>query len=289
VSLNNIAGIERANGDLAAALSKYEESLEIRRRLAQELGTPQSHRDVSLSLDNIAGIEEANGDLDAALSKYEESLEIRRRLAQELGTPQSHSDVSLSLVNIAGIERANGDRAAALAKYEESLEIHRRLAQELGTPGSQRDVSISLARIATIELSVGDLSAALTKFEESLAIFRRLAMQLCTPQSRRDLILMLNSSIRAAESILDRVKPTDPVAAARIASSQTWVDQLAGFEGLAAGNADTLAAWWEHAAAVAQAGGNTAEASEALAKAQHWREREREFRELETKSGEQST
>ena len=81
-----MAGIEEARGDLDAALAKYEESLGIARLLAEELGTPESRRDVSVSLDKVAGIEEARGDLDAALAKYEESLGIVRLLAEELGT-----------------------------------------------------------------------------------------------------------------------------------------------------------------------------------------------------------
>jgi len=59
VSLDKVAGIEEARGDLDAALAKYEEILEIRRLLAEELGTPESRRDVSISLNNVAGIEQA--------------------------------------------------------------------------------------------------------------------------------------------------------------------------------------------------------------------------------------
>ncbi len=40
ISLNKVAGIEEARGDLDAALAKYEESLEIRRALAEALGIP---------------------------------------------------------------------------------------------------------------------------------------------------------------------------------------------------------------------------------------------------------
>jgi exonuclease VII small subunit len=169
-ALNIVAGIEKQRGNLDAALAKYQESLEIRRALESELGTPGSRRDVSLSLDNVAGIERGRGNLDAALASYEEALEVRRELAAELGTPESRRDVSFSLDNVAGIEKQRGALDAALAKYQESLEIRRALESELGTPGSRRDVSLSLDRVADIEEAHGNLDGALAKYQESLEI-----------------------------------------------------------------------------------------------------------------------
>ncbi|MFZ9882756.1 MAG: hypothetical protein ACO3QC_15305, partial [Phycisphaerales bacterium] len=64
------AGAFRAAGRIAEAV------LAERRRLAEELGTPESLRDVSVSLNQVAGIEQARGDLDAAHAKYVEGLEI---------------------------------------------------------------------------------------------------------------------------------------------------------------------------------------------------------------------
>ena len=48
-------------------MARYAENHGIRRALAEELGTPQSRRDLSVSLNNVAGIEQARGDLDGAL------------------------------------------------------------------------------------------------------------------------------------------------------------------------------------------------------------------------------
>jgi translation elongation factor EF-Ts len=78
-------------------------------------------------------------------------------------------------------------------------------------------------------------------------------------------------------------------AAQRVFASRSWVyelecasDQVARNEGFA----DTLAAWWEQAAAVAQAQGNAADVAAALAKAHHWRDRQRELRASQADSGE---
>jgi tetratricopeptide (TPR) repeat protein len=174
LSLNNVADIEKARGDLDAALSKYEESLSIRRALADELGTPQSRRHVLISLSSVAEIEQARGDLEASLSKYEESLSIARAHCEELGTPVSHHDVSICLSKLARIEESRGNRNAALSRYEESLSIARALAHELGTPYSRRDLSDALDNVARIEEDQGALDSALAKYEESLSIARSL-------------------------------------------------------------------------------------------------------------------
>jgi len=199
VSLNNVADILQARGDLSGAIENYEESLTIRRELARELGTSGSRRDVSVSLDNVADILKARGDLSGALENYEESLTIRRELARELGTPESRRDVSVSLNNVAGILQARGDLSGALVNCEESLTIDRELARELGTPESRRDVSVSLYNVAGILQARGDLSGALENYEESLTIRRELARELGTPGSRRDVSVSLTNVARIHE------------------------------------------------------------------------------------------
>jgi tetratricopeptide (TPR) repeat protein len=188
------AGAYRAAERIAKA------ALAVRRRLAEELGTPESRRDVSVSLNNVARIEQARGALDAALAKYGESLGTRRRLSEELGTPESRRDVSVSLINVARIEQVRGDLDASMTKYAESLEIARRLAEELGTPESRRVVSISLDKVAGIEQARGDLDAALAKYAESLGIRRRLAEELGTPESRRGVSVSLDNVARIEQA-----------------------------------------------------------------------------------------
>lgn len=50
ISLDNVAEVERARGDLGTALAKYEESLAITRGLAESLRTPESLHDVCVRL-----------------------------------------------------------------------------------------------------------------------------------------------------------------------------------------------------------------------------------------------
>ena len=180
-------------GALVAA-GRLAESLlaDSRERLAEELGTPQSRSDVSVSLDRLGGIEAQCGELDRAWERFAEALEIRRRLAEELGTPESRRDVSLSLHYLGDIEAQRRELDRAYGRFAEGLEIGRRLAEELGTPQSRSDVSVSLHYLGDIEAQRGELDRAWERFAETLEIGRRLAEELGTPESRSGVSVSLH-------------------------------------------------------------------------------------------------
>ena len=126
-------GIGERFGAYDAASAAAEESLGIRRGLADVLGTPESRRDLSVSLDNVGRVAEARGDWGAAGRAYEESLGIRRGLADSLGTPESLHDLVISLSNLAGVVERLGD-----AERAESLRAERdRIAEILGNRSSE--------------------------------------------------------------------------------------------------------------------------------------------------------
>ena len=144
---------ERDGGRLDAAAQAYRESLELRRRLREQLGdTPQALRDLSVSLNNVGDVERDSGRMDAAAQAYRESLELRRRRREQLGdTPQALRDHSVSLNNVGDVERDSGRLDAALQAYRESLEIRRRLREQIGdTPQTLRDLRIVLNRLVAL-------------------------------------------------------------------------------------------------------------------------------------------
>ena len=72
----------RAAGDLAAARTAYQASLDIRTRLAAaDPANTQWQRDLSVSHEKLGDVARAAGDLAAARTAYQASLDIRTRLA----------------------------------------------------------------------------------------------------------------------------------------------------------------------------------------------------------------
>ena len=126
VALDERGDASMAEGDRAGALKAYEESLEIRRRLAVPIpATPNGAR----RLGSRQGRRRARrGDRAGAVQASEESLGDRERLAAADPGDADIADVASSLDRIGDVRVAEGDRGGALAAYAESLEIARRLA-----------------------------------------------------------------------------------------------------------------------------------------------------------------
>jgi tetratricopeptide (TPR) repeat protein len=145
-----LGDIKVAEGNLAAAKVFLEEGLQIARDLREQLGTPQSLKDVCVSLGILGYIKVAEGNLATSRALFEERLQIARDLHEQLGTPQSLENVSFSLKGIGDIEIAELNFAAARAFFEEHLQIRRELYRQRGTPKNLDYLICSLSDFASI-------------------------------------------------------------------------------------------------------------------------------------------
>src|SRR4029453_9709164 len=83
VCLERLASVFASTGDREGALKQHQESLGIRRTLAQsDPANVQWQRDVTISLNKLGDILASTGDLEGALKRYQEALGIARTLAQ---------------------------------------------------------------------------------------------------------------------------------------------------------------------------------------------------------------
>ena len=178
VALNELGNVLVAQGDLAGARGRYQESLEIRRRLtAVNPNSAVLQHDVSVSLDKLGDVLVEQGDLGGARVRYQESSEIVRRLvAADASSAALQRGVSLSLSKLGDVLVAQGNLAGARGRYQESLEIVRRLAAaDTSSAALQRDVSVSLSKLGDVFVEQGDLAGARGRYQESSDIFKRLS------------------------------------------------------------------------------------------------------------------
>jgi tetratricopeptide (TPR) repeat protein len=120
-TLNNLAGLYRAQGKYDEALPFYQRSLEIREN---KLG--KDHPDVAQSLNNLAAIYDSQGKYDEALPFYQRSLEIREN---KLG--KDHPDVATTLNNLALLYKAQGKFDEAEPYYLQCVEIFENAKMEV--------------------------------------------------------------------------------------------------------------------------------------------------------------
>ncbi len=112
-SLNNLAGLYRAQGKYEQAEPLFKRALAIRE---QQLGP--THPDTALSLDNLAGLYQDQGKYVEAEPLYQRALAIRE---QQLGP--EHPDTASSLNNLAGLYQDQGKYAQAELLYQRALTI----------------------------------------------------------------------------------------------------------------------------------------------------------------------
>ena len=114
-----VGDVQVAQGDLAGALTSYNDSLAIIDRLAKS--DPRNagwQYDLGISNERIGGVQVAQGDLAGALKAYRDSLTIRDRLAQsDPGNAGWRRDLSVSYNKIGDVQVAQGDLAGALKAY----------------------------------------------------------------------------------------------------------------------------------------------------------------------------
>jgi tetratricopeptide (TPR) repeat protein len=178
VGLKRFGAVQVAQGDLAAALKSYRDSLAIADRLAtSDPGNAGWQRDLAESLGKVGDVQVAQGDLAAALKSYRDSLAIADRLAKsDPSNAGWQRALAVPYERIGDVQIAQGDLAAALKSYRDSLAIRERLAKsDPANAAWQRNLAVSYSKIGDVQVTQGDLAGALNSYRDSLAIDERLA------------------------------------------------------------------------------------------------------------------
>src|SRR6476646_4968747 len=161
----------------SGTLAIYEESLTLRRRLAEiDPRNNQWQRDAAYFLDRIGDEYRRVGMRERAIAAYEESLTVWRHLAKiDRRNPQLQPNISECLDKLGDVRLGAADGKGALAAYEESLTIRRHLSKgDPSNPSRQLNVAGSLEKIGDLKLAACDDKGALAAYREMLSIDRRL-------------------------------------------------------------------------------------------------------------------
>jgi tetratricopeptide (TPR) repeat protein len=194
VVLDDRGDVLVAQGNLAAALQSYRDSLAIREGLAQSDPSNAGWQyDLGISHERIGSVLMAQGD--------ESRHEIISRLAKaDSGNAGWQRDLSVSHNKIGEVQAAQGDLAAALTSYHASLDIRERLAKaDLGNAERQRDLALSYGRVAMVEAQQGLREDALGGFRRGREIISRLARQSPSDATLPNDLAWFDSQIAAQE------------------------------------------------------------------------------------------
>jgi tetratricopeptide (TPR) repeat protein len=155
-SLNNLALLLGAQGDLARARPLHERALAILEKL---LGP--EHPRTATSLNNLAGLMMDQGDLVGARPLLERALAISERV-QGI----EHHETAESLNNLGSVIRDQGDFTDAQPLFERALVIY-------GKSPEPRGEATTLSNLGLLFYEKGDFAGAQSFFERAVTIFEK--------------------------------------------------------------------------------------------------------------------
>ncbi|CAF1236257.1 unnamed protein product [Rotaria sordida] len=142
-------------GDYSQALSYYEKSLDIKKKILSpnDIGLASSYNNIGMVYDNM-------GEYSKALSSYERAFDIYKK-----ALPPNHPDLASSYGNIGNVYAEIGEYSKALSSYERALEI-----RKIALPPNHPDLATSYGNIGNVYAEIGEYSKALSSYERSLEI-----------------------------------------------------------------------------------------------------------------------
>ncbi len=191
-TLQGLAGVAQALGDLETAVRLETEAMELCRAEAercQQIGLPLAEEywvDMANALNNLGGIAFHRGDLEAARRYFQEAVLYYRRYGAEGFLANTLSNLSYVLLSEERI-------AEAQKVAEEAL----RMAQRMG---SQRELANILGALGTIAIHRGDLTTAHLRLRQALHITQRSNMPELSTTFESNLAIVLTQLQRPNEA-----------------------------------------------------------------------------------------
>jgi tetratricopeptide (TPR) repeat protein len=192
-SLNNLASLLYAQGDLAGARLLYERALAI---LEKVLGP--EHPVSAINLANLGSLLHVQGDLAEARPLLERAL-----AASEKAFGHKHPGVAQGLNNLAGVLIAQGEKDGARPLLERALAIREEVLGD-----EHPDTAMSIANLAALLHNQRDLAGAQALYQRALAIRERVLgsehPDTATTLNNLGGLLYLQGDRSGAQSLLER-------------------------------------------------------------------------------------
>ncbi|MBD2484387.1 tetratricopeptide repeat protein [Planktothrix sp. FACHB-1365] len=180
-SLNGLGNVYNSLGRYEEAISYHQQSLEIYREIADRGG-------IAISLGNLGAAYNSLGRYEDAISYHQQSLEIKREIGADRG------GVAISLGNLGNVYNSLGRYEEAISYHQQSLEIKREI-------GNRRGVAISLGNLGNVYNFLGRYEEAISYHQQSLEIKREIGNRRGVADSLNGLGNVYNSLGRYEDAI----------------------------------------------------------------------------------------
>jgi tetratricopeptide (TPR) repeat protein len=194
-----------AQGKLQEALEVYQQSLKIRRTLAEQDETNSGWQsDLSVSYERIGDVLVAQGKLQEAIEAYQQGLAIGKALAEQDKTNSGwQRDLSIGYEKVGDVLVAQDKLQEALEAYQQYLAIAKALAEQDPTNAVwQNATAWSRYCVAKVLIRIrdGDRNEARRLVIEGIDIIKRLEHQGSLDTDAQDTLNKLNEIATALTS-----------------------------------------------------------------------------------------
>ena len=191
-ALMRLAGLQRDDGDIGAAIRTAEKALEFSGELEEEVGIREKSRDTAVIYNQLGNMYKTSRDYDRAEWYYQRAREIYERLAAEIGTDRARRDLSISYEHLGDIRRRRKDIRAADGYYQKAEGLRAELVENAPESlGAKRDLSAILTKIGNIRKDVRKYGEAGGLYRRALEMDRALADETRSVDARDDLSVSL--------------------------------------------------------------------------------------------------
>ncbi|MBE7383660.1 MAG: tetratricopeptide repeat protein [Leptolyngbya sp. SIO1E4] len=152
-TLNNMAGVIAAQGNIEEAMGLWQQSLELKERINDVQGK-------AATLGNMAGVIAAQGNIEEAMGLWQQSLELLERINDVQGK-------AATLGNMAGVIAAQGNIEEAMGLWQQSLELKERINDVQGK-------AATLGNMARVIAAQGNIEEAMGLWQQSLELKERI-------------------------------------------------------------------------------------------------------------------
>ena len=127
MALNSIGNAYLANGQYAASISRYEESLEMRQEVNDTTGTSITYNNLSCAY--------------YCMGRYEIAIQYQEQACQRMQSTEARKLLSVSYSNLGGLYQALGKYDLSLENYNKGLNIRKELGDIAGECRAYREIS----------------------------------------------------------------------------------------------------------------------------------------------------
>jgi CHAT domain-containing protein/tetratricopeptide (TPR) repeat protein len=179
--------------DLATAITRMRESLEIYERLYPKDRYPLGHTHLAATLHWMGFLLQDQGSYAEARGYYERALAMNQSLYPKDRYPQGHPDLANSLNNLGNLLRDQGSYAEARGYYERALATNQSLYPKESYPQGHPYLANSLSNLGGLLQAQGSYGEARGYLERGLAMHQSLYPKERCPQGHPDLAGSLNN------------------------------------------------------------------------------------------------